>query len=77
LTQQVQQFHHHIKGLGAEYHLHSWSLDETGTVETSKLRMCESEIEQLELSEVNSIVIPEKVLQVHGYAPPKKAEGMV
>jgi len=46
-------------------------------VETSKLHMCESEIEQLEISEVNSIVIPEEVLQVHGYAPPKKAEGTV
>jgi hypothetical protein len=77
LTQQAQHFHHHINGLGAEDHLHFWSLDETGTVETSKLHMWESETEQLEISEVNKTVILEEVLQVHGYAPPKKAEGMV
>jgi hypothetical protein len=45
LTQQAQCFHHCIHDLGAEDHLHSWSLDETGTVETSKLHMCQSEIE--------------------------------
>jgi hypothetical protein len=64
-----------MNGLGAEDHVHSWSLDETGIVETSRLHMCESETEQVEISEVDNIVIPEEVLQVHGYAPPKKAVG--
>jgi hypothetical protein len=77
LTQQAQCFHHRTNGLRDEDHLHFWSLDETGTVETSKQHMCESETEQLEISEVNNIVIPEEVPQVHGYTPPKKAEGTV
>jgi hypothetical protein len=32
---------------------------------------------QQEISEFNSIQVPEEILQVHGYAPPKKAEGTV
>ena len=40
-------------------------------LETSGLGMGESEAEQLENSEVNKITVPEEVLQVHGFAPPK------
>ncbi len=59
--------------------LYKWfrSWRSSALLETSKLNMCESEVYQLEISEVNSIVVPEEVLQVHGYATPKKAEGTV
>jgi hypothetical protein len=39
--------------------------------------MGESEIEQLESSKVNKITVPEEVLQVHKFAPPRKSEGTV
>jgi hypothetical protein len=39
--------------------------------------MCEREIEQLESREVNKLTVPEEVLQVQGFAPPRKAKGMV
>jgi hypothetical protein len=57
---------------------HSWPIDETGTLETSRLlKSSEIEMEQQEISEVNRIQVPEEMLQVHGYVPPKKAEGTV
>jgi hypothetical protein len=57
---------------------HAWSIDDTGTLDTTGLASC-SDIDVLEqeIREINSITIPEEVLQVHGYAPPKKAEGTV
>ena len=45
-------------------------------METSAI-LSEQETEQQEISEINIITLPEEILQVHGYAPPKKAEGMV
>jgi hypothetical protein len=56
---------------------HTWTIHETGTLETSGLGMCDSEVEQLENKEVNKITVPEEVLQVHRFAPPRKAEGTV
>ncbi len=47
-------------------------------LETSRLLLSSKiKTEQQEISELNSIQVPEEVLQVHGYAPPKKAEGTV
>ena len=54
----------------------NWKIDETGTITTS-LIASERETEQQEISEMNNIALPEEILQVHGYAPPKKAEGTV
>jgi hypothetical protein len=76
-TQRAQQFRGRMggprhKGLG-----HAWAIDETGTLETSGLGMCDSEVEQLENREVIKITVPEEVLQVHGFAPPRKADGTV
>ena len=51
-------------------------MDETGTVATAGLN-CENEAEQQEISKIRNIPVPDEVLQVHGYAPPKKAEGTV
>jgi hypothetical protein len=48
-----------------------------GTIKTSGLVTHKSKAEQLEISEVNKITIPEEILQVHGFAPPKKGEGTV
>jgi hypothetical protein len=57
---------------------HAWSIDDTGMLDTTGLASS-SDIDVLEqeIRESNSITIPEEVLQVHGYAPPKKAEGTV
>jgi hypothetical protein len=54
---------------------HSWAIDETGTIKTSMIEYREAE--QQEKEEVFNIKVPEKVLQVHGHVPPKKAEGTI
>ncbi len=55
-----------------------WTLDETGTLETSRLLLSsKNETEQQENSEIKCIQIPNEILHVHGYAPPKKAAGTV
>jgi hypothetical protein len=58
--------------------MHAWSIDDTGVLDTSGLASS-SDIDVLEqeIRELNFITAPEEVLQVHGYAPPKKAEGTV
>ena len=71
-----QRFHQRLNVVGPEDPLHAWAVDETGTVETSAI-LSEQETEQQEISEINNITLPEEILQVHGYAPPKKAEGTV
>jgi hypothetical protein len=61
----------------------SWALDETGTVDTSFL--CDNDenteqivlVEQQERSRVTELGVPEEVLQIHGAAPAKKAEGVI
>jgi hypothetical protein len=71
LTQRAQRFCSRLGRPGPKGSSHAWAIDETSTLETSGLGMCESEAEQLENSEVNKITVPEEVLQVHGFAPPK------
>lgn len=39
--------------------------------------MCDKETEQQEIQEIRNITVPDEVLHVHGYAPPKKADGTV
>jgi hypothetical protein len=57
---------------------HAWAIDETGTLETARLDICnEPDKVDQEIREVNAIAVPEEVLQIHGYAPPKKSEGTV
>jgi hypothetical protein len=57
---------------------HSWILNETRMLETLRTPLSsEIKTKQQEISESNSIQVPEEFLQVHGYAPPKKAEGTV
>ena len=57
---------------------YSWPLDETGTIDTSGLTFySEKDAEQQEIRETLNIPVPDEVLQVHGYAPPTKAEGTV
>jgi hypothetical protein len=77
LTQLAQQFRSRLGRPGPKGSSHAWAIDEMGTLEASGLGMCESEAVQLENSEVNKITVPEEVFQVHGFAPPKKAEGTV
>jgi hypothetical protein len=77
LTQCAQRFCCRMGRPGHKDLGHTWTIDETGTLETSGLGMCDSEVEQLENREVNKITAPEEVLQVHGFAPPRKAEGTV
>jgi hypothetical protein len=57
---------------------HAWAIDETGMLETTRLDICnESGIVDQEIKEINAIVVPEDLLQIHGYAPPKKSKGAV
>jgi hypothetical protein len=77
LTQHAQQYHCRFSGPGHKNSGHTWAIDKTGMLETSGLGMCEPEIEQLESREVNKLTVPEEVFQVHGFAPPRKAEGTV
>ena len=59
-----------------ERRLHT--IDETGTLDLAGLNLYnENEALQQEIREINEIPIPDEVLQVHGFAPPKKAEGTV
>ena len=54
-----------------------WSIDEMGMLDTSGFGSC-NENDSIEKNrELNTIIIPDNILQVHGYAPPKKAEGIV
>jgi hypothetical protein len=64
--------------------LAAWAVDKTGTVDASFLLNSESEInERLALTEhqeqnkVMELGTSEKVLQVHGVAPPSKGKGVV
>jgi hypothetical protein len=57
---------------------HLWSVDETGTIDTPALALCNlRDTEQQEISEINYIQVPDEILRVHGMAPPTKAEGSV
>jgi hypothetical protein len=57
---------------------HAWAIDETGMLKTTRLDICnESEIVDQEIKEINAIAVPEDLLQIHGYAPPKKSKGTV
>ena len=54
----------------------SYAIDETGTLDLSGLNTYkENDALQQEMEEVNGIAVPEEILQVHGFAPPKKREG--
>ena len=54
------------------------TIDETGTLDLSGLNIYnENDALQQEMKEMNDIPVPEEVLQVHGFAPPKKADGTV
>jgi hypothetical protein len=57
---------------------HAWSIDDIGMLDTSgPISTCDIDALEQEIREVNSITAPEEVLQFHGYAPPKKAEGTI
>jgi hypothetical protein len=54
------------------------AIDETGTLDLSGLNLYnENDALQQEMKEMNEIPVPEEALQVHGFAPPKKADGTV
>jgi hypothetical protein len=49
-----------------------------GMLDTSGLDICkENDILQQEISKLNAIPVLEEVIQIHGFAPPKKVEGDV
>jgi hypothetical protein len=78
LTQRAQRFCSRRGGPGNKGLSYVWEVDETGTLDMSGLcGLSEKNAEDLKISEVNKITIPEEVLQVHGFAQPKKAEGTV
>jgi hypothetical protein len=54
---------------------HTWSFDETGMLDTSGLASSSDlDILEQEIREFNLIIVPEEVLQVHGYAPPQRKQ---
>jgi hypothetical protein len=54
------------------------TIDETGTLDLSGLNIYnENDALQQEMKEMNDIPVPKEVLQVHGFSPPKKADGTV
>ncbi len=78
LTNRAQKYHQRVHETEPKDSGHSWSLNETGTLETLRLHMySEFDVQQQEISEINMIEVPKEVLQVHGHAPPTKAEGTV
>ena len=55
-----------------------YTIDKTGTLDLSGLNLYnENDTLQQEMKEMNDILVPEEVLQVHGLVPPTKAEGTV
>lgn len=76
LSARAQRFHRKKDVVESGVSCHDWTVDETGTVNTSVI-ISESETQQKEIREMNSITLPEEILQVHGFAPPKKADGVV
>ena len=76
LTNRAQRFRRKMNVVGSEVSTHDWTVDETGTIDTSVI-ISELETEQQEISEMNNITLSKEILQVHGYAPSKKVDGMV
>ena len=76
LTNRAQQFRRKMNMVGSEASTPAWTVDETGTIDTSVI-INALETEQQEISEMNNINLPKEILQVHGYTPPKNADGMV
>jgi hypothetical protein len=79
LSHRSRAFHHTNCTDRQEGAPHTWGIDKTGTIETSSLgrRNENNEIQQQEVSENNSLDLHEEVLKVHGFVPPRKAEGTV
>ncbi len=79
LTQHTQHFLQANNTCLGENSQHSWSVEETGTLDTSRCFSSSSELDirQQEISELNAISLPKEILQVHGFEPPTKAEGIV
>ena len=71
LTNRAQRFCRRMNGVDVEVLSNDRTIDETGTIDTSII-INENETEQQEIREMNSISLPEEILQIHGYAPPKK-----
>ena len=56
------------------------AVDETGTLDVTLLDGVdnnETETLQQEIRELNSILVPDEVLQIHGFAPARKADGTI
>jgi hypothetical protein len=67
-----------VRGEPVKDPTHLWSIDEMGRLDTLGFDLCkENDVIEQEIREINTIAIPDAVLQVHGFAPPKKAEGAV
>ncbi len=80
----LQALSHQSRGIfvnAADNRSRSGPPDETGTLNISRSDKCsehhENYILEQEIREINGLPVPEEVLQVHGYAPPKKADGTV
>jgi hypothetical protein len=73
LSHRAKQFQK-LRKDNQEEHPHLWALDKTGTIRMLAVKYME--VEQQEKDEVSNMKVPDEVLQVHGHAPPSKAERM-
>ncbi len=58
----------------ADTRMHNWSMDKTGTIDTSILLRSQEEVQQQE--EIDIRGVSDEVLQVHGVLPRRKEEGI-
>jgi hypothetical protein len=79
LSHRSRFFHHANCTDRQEGGPHTWGIDETSTIDTLSLSKTsdDSEIQQQECREINMLDLHDDVLKVHGFAPPRKAEGVV
>jgi hypothetical protein len=61
---------------------HAWTLNETGTIRMDNILCvgndsCFNEVERNEVTEINKLNVPDKILTLHGSLPPTKPGGIV
>jgi hypothetical protein len=61
---------------------HAWTLDEIGTIRTDNILcvgndLCFNEVERNEVTKINKLDVPDKILTLHGSLLPTKPDGIV
>jgi hypothetical protein len=61
---------------------HAWTLDETGTIRMDNIlcignNLCFNEVERNEVTKINKLDVPDKILTLHGSLLPTKPDGII